>query len=94
MVHEALTANPRFRELCLIDAWTHPRPTHIRSYSLIQLLRAAAMRMQGCVYEWLGGDPVSLFCYYRFPRKWGFVPARGAVIAELYRRRGLPSKDS
>ena len=49
--------------------------------------------MQGQLYRLLGGDPVTLYCYYRFPRKWGFVPKRGALIAELYRRRGLPSEN-
>jgi glycosyltransferase involved in cell wall biosynthesis len=92
-IHAAMLDNPRFREVCLMQAWTHPRPTHLRGYSIAWLLRAVVMRLQGRLFQFIGGDPVTLNCYYRFPRKWGFVPARGAVIAELYRRRGLPDKE-
>ncbi len=93
-VHAAMTGNPRFREECLIQAWTHPKPTHLRGYPMGSLLREAVLRLQGRIVELFGGDPVSLYCYYRFPQKWGFVPKRGAIIAELYRRRGLPNEDA
>lgn len=93
-IHSELTGNPRFREQCLAGAWTHPQPTHLRSYSVAWLIRAVVMRLQGRVVELLGCDPVSLYCYYRFPRKWGFLPVRGALITELYRRRGLPNEDA
>jgi glycosyltransferase involved in cell wall biosynthesis len=92
-LHAELTGNPRFRETCLTAAWAHPKPTHLRSYSVGALLRAAFLRMQGQLYRLLGGDPLTLYCYYRFPRKWGFLPKRGALVAELYRRRGLPSEN-
>ena len=92
-IHAELTGNPRFRETCLTAAWTHPKPSHLRSYPVGWLLRAAFLRLQGHAYRFLGGDPVTLYCYYRFPRRWGFLPRRGALIAELYRRRGLPSED-
>jgi len=93
-IHAELTGNPHFREACLIDAWTHPKPTHLRSYSAARLLRDVVLRFQGRVVQLVGCDPVSLFCYYRFPRKWGIMPARGALIAELYRRRGLPNEEA
>jgi glycosyltransferase involved in cell wall biosynthesis len=93
-VHAELTGNPHFRELCLTAAWAHAHPSHVRSYSVGWLLRALVLRLQGRLFQMLGGDPMSLYCYYRFPRKWGFIPTRGATIAELYRRRGLPQKDA
>jgi glycosyltransferase involved in cell wall biosynthesis len=93
-VHAAMTGDPEFREKCLCEAWTHAKPSHLRSYSVGWLLRAAILRIQGRLFQLLGGDPMSLYCYYRFPRKWGFIPKRGALIAELYRRRGLPKEDA
>ena len=93
-VDAALVGDPHVREKCLIDAWTHGKPTHLRSYAVGSLMRAMVLRAQGHIFCFLGGDPMSLYCYYRFPRKWGFIPTRGALIAELYRRRGLPKMDS
>ena len=93
-VHAAMTGNPYFREKCLIEAWTHTNPTHLRGYSIGLLLREVVLRLQGRIVQLIGRDPVSLYCYYRIPQKWGFIPKRGAVIAELYRRRGLPNEDA
>jgi glycosyltransferase involved in cell wall biosynthesis len=88
-VEAMVASDPRFRERRLIDALRHPRPTHLRALRLSVLLRAAAMRVIGRVAYALGFDPEGVYCYYKFPKKWGVLPMRGAVIAELYRRRGL-----
>ncbi len=82
----------RFRERRLTDALQHPRPTHLRALRLRVLLQAAAMRALGRVAYALGIDPERVYCYYKFPKKWGLLPVRGAVIAELYRRRGLDAE--
>ena len=78
-IHAALTGDPQFRERCLTEAWTHPRPTHLRGHSLLSLLRVAVLRMQGRIFQYFGGDPMTLCCYYRFPRKWGFIPGLRAT---------------
>jgi len=91
-ISRAIREDPGFRERCLVHAWQHPRPTHLRSYGAGDLWRALAMRAAGRVAIALGIDPEAVYCYHRFPRKWGILPARGAVIAELYRRRGLAKR--
>jgi glycosyltransferase involved in cell wall biosynthesis len=93
-LHAAMTANANFREQCLVDAWTQSRPTHLRGYAASLLLREIALRLLGRIAQFVGIDPVSLYSYYRFPQKWGFIPRRGAIVAELYRRRGLPNEDA
>jgi glycosyltransferase involved in cell wall biosynthesis len=84
-----ISADPAWRERRLVEAWLHPRPTHLRAYSASLLLRALWMRTLGRVALRFGFDPEAVYCYHRFPKKWGFLPQRGAVIRELYRRRGL-----
>ena len=91
-IAHAMRQEPDFRERCLVRAWQHPRPTHLRSYGARHLWRALGMRAAGRVALALGIDPEAVYCYHRFPRKWGILPARGAVIAELYRRRGLAKR--
>lgn len=86
----AMMASDReFREHRLTDALRHTRPTHLRALKLRVLLQAAAMRAIGRVALAVGVDPERVYCWWKFPKKWGFLQARGAVIAELYRRRGL-----
>jgi glycosyltransferase involved in cell wall biosynthesis len=84
-----IAADPAWRERKLTEAWAHPRPTHLRVFATGVLLRALWMRWLGRVALAFGIDPEAVYCYHRFPRKWGFLPQRGAVIRELYRRRGL-----
>jgi glycosyltransferase involved in cell wall biosynthesis len=91
-IAHAMREEPDFRERCLVRAWQNPRPTHLRSYGAGDLWRALGMRAAGRVALALGVDPEAVYCYHRFPRKWGILPARGAVIAELYRRRGLAKR--
>ena len=88
-VSAMIAADDRFRERRLTEALQHPRPTHLRALPLATLLRATAMRAIGRVALAIGADPERVYCYWKFPKKWGFLPERGAVIAELYRRRGL-----
>ena len=86
---QAMRADPHFREQRITDAWLHPKPTHLKIFKLGVLFRAIAQRMLGRVVQALGVDPEVVYCYYKFPRRWGFMPERGAVIRELNRRRGL-----
>jgi glycosyltransferase involved in cell wall biosynthesis len=86
---QAMRDDPRFREQRITEAWLHPAPTHLKILGLGVLLRAMAARAIGRVAQGLGLDPEIVYCYYKFPRRFGFVPERGAVIRELYRRRGL-----
>jgi glycosyltransferase involved in cell wall biosynthesis len=85
-----IAADAGWREKKLVEAWMHPRPTHLRVYDVGLLLRALWMRLLGRAALGVGIDPEAVYCYHRFPKKWGFWPQRGAVIRELYRRRGLP----
>jgi len=84
-----IAADPAWRERKLTEAWAHKRPTHLRAFESKILLRALWMRWLGRTAAACGVDPEAIYCYHRFPRKWGFLPRRGAVIRELYRRRGL-----
>jgi glycosyltransferase involved in cell wall biosynthesis len=84
-----IAADPAWRERKLIEAWAHKRPTHLRAFTAGVLLRALWMRCLGRTAMACGIDPEAVYCYHRFPRRWGFLPRRGAVIRELYRRRGL-----
>ena len=84
-----IAADPSWRERKLIEAWGHNRPTHLRVFDSGVLLRALWMRWLGRAAVACGIDPEAIYCYHRFPRKWGILPRRGAVIRELYRRRGL-----
>ncbi len=84
-----IVADPAWRERKLTEAWAHKRPTHLRAYESNILLRALWMRWFGLAASACGVDPEAIYCYHRFPRKWGFLPQRGTVIRELYRRRGL-----
>jgi glycosyltransferase involved in cell wall biosynthesis len=84
-----ITTDPDWRERKLTEAWVHDRPTHLRCYDSGILLRALWMRWLGRAAAACGVDPEAIYCYHRFPRRWGFLPRRGAVIRELYRRRGL-----
>lgn len=93
-VWAAMTGDPGFREACLVDAWMHPRQTHLRALAPRVLLRALAMRAGGRLAQWCGVDPEALYCYAKFPRRYGILPVRGSVIAELYRRRGLSGNES
>ncbi len=93
-VWRAMLAEPEFRERRLVDALLHPAPTHLRAYRPRVLLRALAMRSLGRAAQALGIDPEAVYCYHKFPKRWGVVPTRGAVIRELYRRRGLEPLDS
>lgn len=88
-IAKAMREEPDVREQRLVRAWQNPRPTHLRAYRARDLWRALGMRTIGRVAVSLGIDPEPVYCYHRFPRKWGFLPRRGGVIAELYRRRGL-----
>jgi len=88
-VSAMIESDAAFRERRLLEAFQHPRPTHLRALRIRVLLRAIAMRALGRAAVAVGIDPEALYCYYKFPKKWGVLPARGAVIAELYRRRGL-----
>ncbi len=85
----AMSAEPGFRERRLVEAFLHPAPTHLRVLKPRVLLRALAMRAIGRAAQALGVDPEIVYCYHKFPQRWGIVPARGAVIRELNRRRGL-----
>jgi glycosyltransferase involved in cell wall biosynthesis len=88
-VFAMIASEPNFRERRLTEALRHIRPTHLRAIRMRVLLQAVVMRALGRAALALGVDPERVYCYYKFPKKWGFLPARGAVIAELYRRRGL-----
>ena len=85
-----IAADPGWREKKLVESWIHPRPTHLRVYDTGLLARALGMRLLGRAALSAGIDPETVYCYHRFPKRWGFWPQRGAVIRELYRRRGLP----
>jgi glycosyltransferase involved in cell wall biosynthesis len=86
---EEIAGDPGFRERKLLEAWVNPRPTHLRAYPSRLLLRALAMRWIGRLARMFGLDPEAAYCYHKVPKKWGFLPSRGALIRELYRRRGL-----
>ena len=88
-VWRAMCEEPGYREQRLTDAWLHPQPTHLRIFRARLLLRALLQRGIGRLAQTIGIDPEIVYCYYKFPRRWGFLPERGAVIRELYRRRGL-----
>ena len=79
----------RTREKRVTEAWLHPTPTHLKIFDFAVLFRAIAQRAVGRIAQALGVDPEVVYCYYKFPRRWGFLPERGAVIRELNRRRGL-----
>ncbi len=85
----AMCDDSRFREQRITEAWLHPKPTHLKILGFGVLLRALAQRGIGRLAQAIGIDPEIVYCYYKFPRRWGFLPERGAVIRELYRRRGL-----
>jgi len=85
----AMREDPHFREQRLVDAWQHPKPTHLKMQGFGVLLAALAKRAIGRLAQAIGVDPEIVYCYYKFPRRLGFLPERGAVIRELYRRRGL-----
>ena len=85
----AIGSQGDWRERMLTQAWLHPRPSHLRAFGSATLLRALAMRWAGRIALRLGIDPEALYCYVQMPRKWGLFPSRGALIRELYRRRGL-----
>lgn len=91
-IAKAMREERDFRERRIVAAWQTRRPTHLRAYRARDLWRALGMRALGRVAMSLGIDPEAVYCYHRFPRKWGFLPRRGAVIAELYRRRGLAKR--
>ena len=93
-VWRAMRDDPSFRERRITEAWLHPRPTHLKIFRFRLLLRAFVQRASGRVAQALRVDPEVLYCYYKFPRRWGFLPERGAVIRELYRRRGLADAPS
>lgn len=86
---DAMRADPCFREKRVTEAWLHPTPTHLKIFDFAVLFRAIAQRAVGRIAQALGVDPEVVYCYYKFPRRWGFLPERGAVIRELNRRRGL-----
>ena len=88
-VWRAMCEEPAYREQRLTDAWLNPQPTHLRIFSARVLFRALLQRGIGRLAQTFGIDPEIVYCYYKFPRRWGFLPERGAVIRELYRRRGL-----
>ena len=88
-VWQAMRDDPGFRERRVTEAWLHPRPTHLKIFGFGILLRALVQRAIGRLAQALRIDPEVVYCYYKFPRRWGFLPERGAVIRELYRRRGL-----
>ena len=39
----------------------------------------------------LGHEPEAVYFYFNYPKRWGFLPRRGALFPVLYRRRGLPA---
>jgi hypothetical protein len=80
-VFALMAGDPRFRERRLTDALQHLRPTHLCAVRLLVLLQAAAMRSVGRIALAVGVDPERVYCYHKFPKRWGFLPVRGAVIA-------------
>jgi len=88
---ERMRDDPRLRERALVEALLHPRPTHLRMLPAGVLWKALAMRAIAWIALRLGGEPEAVYFYMNYPKRWGFLPYRGAVFPELYRRRGLPA---
>ena len=77
-------------ERALAAALSHPGPTHLRMLSSRVLAKSMAMRLIARCALALRVEPEAVYFYLTFPKRWGFLPQRGVVIRELYRRRGLP----
>lgn len=88
---ELMRDDPRLRERALVEALSHSRPTHLRMLRAGVLWKALAMRALARIVLPLGGEPEAVYFYFNYPKRWGFLPRRGAVFPDLYRRRGLPA---
>ena len=87
----AMRADPGLRERALVEALSHPQPTHLRMLRAGVLWKALGMRAVARIALALGGEPEAVYFYFNYPRRWGFLPRRGALFPVLYRRRGLPA---
>jgi glycosyltransferase involved in cell wall biosynthesis len=88
---DLMGVDPHLRERALVEALSHPRPTHLRMLRPVVLWKALALRALARIVLALGGEPEAVYFYFNYPKRWGFLPHRGAVFPELYRRRGLPA---
>ncbi|MEO8674207.1 MAG: glycosyltransferase family 2 protein [Casimicrobiaceae bacterium] len=86
---DAMRDDPGLRERALVESLSHPQPTHLRMLRGGVLWKALGMRALARIALALGGEPEAVYFYLNYPKRWGFLPRRGAVFAELYRRRGL-----
>lgn len=86
---EKIALQSQFREQLLIDAFLHPKPTHLQGYSCKRLLRALILRAFKCTIQVLRCNPIAWILYFCCPKKWGIFPMRGALRQKLYRKRGL-----
>ena len=88
---DAMRDEPGLRERALVEALSHPAPTHLRMLHGGVLWKALGMRAVARIALALGGEPEAVYFYFNYPRRWGFLPRRGALFPVLYRRRGLPA---
>ena len=88
---DLMRSDPHLRERALVEALSHPQPTHLRMFGSGVLWKALAMRALARLVLSLGREPEAVYFYLNYPKRWGFLPRRGALFPVLYRRRGLPA---
>ena len=86
---QRMSQDARLREKAWAEAWQSPRPMHLRGYRTKALLRALAFRAIGRISLWFGLEPAAVFFQISFRKVRGWLPRKGVVFEELYRRRGL-----
>lgn len=87
--HGAIASDPALRERALAEAFSHPRPTHLRMLPTRRLAGALAMRLVARVALALNVEPEAVYFWARLGRRRGLLPRKGAVISELYTIRGI-----
>lgn len=90
---EAISRDPALRERAWAEAWLTPQPMHLRGYPTLALLKALGLRALGRIALWLGAEPDAVFVQILLRGKRGWLPRKGLVFEELYRRRGLEPFD-
>lgn len=85
----AIVTDAGLRERALAQAFSHPRPTHLRMLPSGRLAKALAMRAIARLALALGVEPEAVYFWCKLKRRRGLLPRRGAVISDLYAIRGI-----